>query len=192
MKDDVTLLTEINKAVAEVNAAQVEVASKSKAVGVLLLEAKKIHPKVKDFKAFLKRVDGLELSRAYDCMRLAGGRVTDDELRKDARERQQKSRAKKKIPKPAPKPLPDFRDVTESLPKPEPKTKPKPKQPASAISDAMHRVTGAGKSAFALREFTFACKSWLPQITVPDDQITAITTMREWLEVMAANKGRAA
>jgi hypothetical protein len=54
-------------------------------------------------------------------LRLAGGRTTDDELRKDARERQQKSRAKKKIPRPAPK-LDSFRDVTESLPKPEPKS----------------------------------------------------------------------
>jgi hypothetical protein len=187
MKDDVTLLDKINKAVAEVNAAQAEVASKYKAVGLLLLEAKKIH-KGKAFEAFLKRVDGLGLSRAYDCMRLAGGRVTEEELRRDARERQQRSREKKKkkIPKPAPTPLPDFRDVTESLPKPE------PKQPVSAISDAMHRVTGAGKSAFALREFTFACKSWLPQITKPDDQVEAIRVMGEWTQVMAANKGRAA
>ena len=120
--DDATLLTKINAAVAAANeaestvaTAQAELVSRSKAVGVLLLEAKKLHPAVKDFEAFLKRVDGLKLSRAYDLLRLAGGRTTDEQLKKDARERQQKSRAKKKLPRPTPtlkKPEPDriFRD----------------------------------------------------------------------------------
>jgi hypothetical protein len=39
--------------------------SRSKQVGMLLLEAKKLHPAVKDFEAFLIRVS-LKLSRAYD------------------------------------------------------------------------------------------------------------------------------
>jgi hypothetical protein len=38
-----------------------------------------------------------ELSRAYDLLRLAGGRTTDEELRKDARERVAKHREAKKI-----------------------------------------------------------------------------------------------
>jgi hypothetical protein len=50
---------------------------------------------VKDFDAFLKKVHGLKLSRAYELLRLAGGRTTDEELKKENRERQQKSRAKK-------------------------------------------------------------------------------------------------
>jgi hypothetical protein len=58
-------------------------------LGTLLLEAKKLHPKVKDFEAYLKQVDGLKLSRAYDYLRIAGGRATDEELRKEARERKQ-------------------------------------------------------------------------------------------------------
>ena len=66
--------------------------SRSKAVGLLLLEAKKLHPKVKDFDAFLSRVEGLGRSRAYDLMNLARGRTTDEELKKDARDRQAKSR----------------------------------------------------------------------------------------------------
>jgi hypothetical protein len=122
--DDATLLTRINAAVVAANeaersvaTAQAELVSRSKAVGLLLLEAKKLHPKVKDFEEFLKRVDGLKLSRAYDLLRLAGGRTTDEELRKDARDRQQRSREKKKtIPRPTPalkKPDPDFRDITE-------------------------------------------------------------------------------
>jgi len=59
---------------------------------------------VKDFDAFLKKVQGLKLSRAYELMRLAGGRTTEAELKKDARERKRKSRAnKKKLPKSEPK-----------------------------------------------------------------------------------------
>src|SRR5213080_498342 len=92
--DKVVLLAKINAAVAEhntaeqaVTTAQSEFVSKSKAVGLLLLEAKKRHPKVADFEAFLKLVDGLKLSRAYDLLRLAGGRTTDEELRNEARDR---------------------------------------------------------------------------------------------------------
>ena len=78
---------------------------------MLLLEARKLHPAVKDFEAFLKKVHGLGRSRAYDLLRLAGGRTTDDELKKDARDRKRKSREKQKetqnkeLPKPEPKPI---------------------------------------------------------------------------------------
>jgi hypothetical protein len=107
---DAALLKKLNEAVAAANEAEKiaetaksEFVSRSKTVGLLLLEAKKLHPAVKDFDAFLRRVDGLKLSRAYDLLRLAGGRVTDEELKKDATDRQRKSRAnKKKLPKPAP------------------------------------------------------------------------------------------
>jgi hypothetical protein len=104
--------------------AQAELVSRSKAVGLLLLEAKKLYPKVKVFDAFLGRVQGLKLSRAYDLMKLAGGRTTDEELRQDARERQAKSRAKKKKPPVTQTPVENgdvieleadsFRDVTET------------------------------------------------------------------------------
>jgi hypothetical protein len=120
------LLGRINAAVAVANdaerrvtTAQTEFVSRSRAVGVLLLEAKKLHPKVKDFEAFLQRVDGLQLSRAYDLMRVAGGRKTDEELRKETRDRVQKHRDKKRDKLP-PKPAP-------TLKKPEPEPKPEPK-----------------------------------------------------------------
>ena len=110
--NDEVLLNKINAAVAEHNAAeqavttaQSEFVSKPKVVGQLLLEAKKRHPKVADFEAFLKRVNGLKLSRAYDLLRLAGGRTTDEELRQEARERKRKSRAKKKLPPKSPPPV---------------------------------------------------------------------------------------
>ena len=73
------LLTKLQKAVAACNEAEsnvetarAELVSRSKAVGLLLLEAKKQHPAVEDFEAFLKKVQGLQLSRAYDLMRIAG------------------------------------------------------------------------------------------------------------------------
>jgi hypothetical protein len=120
--DSDKLLTKINKAVAEANAvektmqaAQTELVSRSKAIGMLLLEAKKLHPAVKDFETFLKKVRGLKLSRAYDLLRLAGGRTTDEELRKETRDRVKKHREKKKLPERNPKPVSvTDHDVTES------------------------------------------------------------------------------
>ena len=113
--NDEVLLGKINAAVAEHNAAEKDLVSKSKVVGQLLLEAKKLHPAKKDFEAFLRRINGLHISRAYDLLRLAGGRVTDEELRKEARERQKKSRAKRKLPKPEPQP--ESVTVTDDPPK---------------------------------------------------------------------------
>jgi hypothetical protein len=83
---------------------------------LLLLEAKKLHPAVTNFEAFLKKVQGLRLSRAYDYMRIAGGRTTDEEIRKATRDRVKKHRDKKKLP-PTSEPIPisvTGVDVTES------------------------------------------------------------------------------
>ena len=61
---DTELLARLNKAVAvandaqsKVTTAQDELVSRSKAVGQLLLEAKKLHPAPKDFESFLKKVN---------------------------------------------------------------------------------------------------------------------------------------
>jgi hypothetical protein len=89
----------VTTAQATVTTAQAELVARSKTVGLLLLEAKHLHPAVKDFDAFLKKVDGLKRSRAYDYMRIAGGRATDEELKKDARDRVRKHREKKKSAK---------------------------------------------------------------------------------------------
>jgi pyruvate/2-oxoglutarate dehydrogenase complex dihydrolipoamide acyltransferase (E2) component len=135
----------VETAVQTVETARSELVSRSKAVGLLLLEAKKLHPAVKDFEAFLKRVDALKLSRAYDLMKLAGGSTTDEELRKDARERQAKSRAKKKLPQPA-----------TPLPKPEP-SKPKPERrkdsvTSEAVTESAEASAERMKEAFAAAE----------------------------------------
>jgi hypothetical protein len=114
------LLGEIKLAVAAANdaeqnvtTARAELVSRSTRVGMLLLEAKKLHPATGDFKAFLKEVDGLGLSRAYDLMRLAGGRTTDEELRKETRDRVERHRAKKRLSKTEPEPSVTSAPVTE-------------------------------------------------------------------------------
>ena len=151
------LLAKINAAVAAANAAetkvttaQAELVSRSKTVGLLLLEAKKLHPAVKDFEAFLRKVQGLKLSRAYDCMRVAGGRTTDEEIRKATRDRVEKHRASKKLPGPTPTPKPVPRKLSVT----------KPDVTESA----------AETSARCFAEFTIACRMWLPQITVEADR----------------------
>jgi hypothetical protein len=163
LKDAVAAANEAEKTV---ETARTELVSASKTVGLLLLEAKKLHPAVKDFEAFLKRVDGLKLSRAYDLMRLAGGRATEEEIRKDTRDRVKKHRAsKKKLPKPAPAPK-----------KPEPKPDPisvtgvDVTEPAETGAEKRKPEKGDAKqsSAHALAEFNFACRTWLPKMTEAD------------------------
>ena len=201
MDSDKVLLDKINAAVAEHNAAeqavttaQSELVSKSKVVGQLLLEAKKRHPKVADFEAFLKRVNGLKLSRAYDLLRLAGGRTTDEELRQDARERKRTSRAKKKLPRP--EAMPDTKPDTKP---PLSVTHPPVTESGSAdteFTEEQHRARMAAlsvptdlsvpsfldrtnnaepatapdpeRSRNALANFKAGCKTWLPVLTDDD------------------------
>lgn len=176
MNPDQLLLGKINAAVAaaaeaerKVETAQTELVSRSKIVGGLLLEAKKRHPTVSGFERFLERVDGLKLSRAYDYLRLAGGRVTDEELREDARERKRKSREKQKkeLPKPLPAPKPisvTHSNVTES----------------SEIDPKQHRADSARldedakASADYLADFKTACRELLPKITDAADRMAAV------------------
>jgi hypothetical protein len=181
--NDTELLAKLNEAVAAANeaeksvaTAQAELVSRSKAVGLLLLEAKKLHPSVKGFEAFLERVDSLKLSRAYDLMRLAGGRVTDEKLKKDARERQQKSRAnRKELPRSAPKklrkPEQDSVTVTESA-----EISIEQRRAENAELDLSAEEKAAKASERALAEFTVACRTWLPKITEESDRQKARLT----------------
>jgi hypothetical protein len=177
---DAALLAKLNQAVAAANEAEKiaetaksEFLSRSKTVGLLLLEAKKLHPAVKDFDAFLRRIDGLKLSRAYDLLRLAGGRVTDQELKKEARERKQRSRAnKKKLPRPAPalkkpepEPKPDSVTVTESA-----EISIEQRRAENAELDLSAEERAAKASARYLAEFAVACRTYLPKITVEADR----------------------
>ena len=198
---DKALLDKINAAVADHNAAekavttaQSELVSKSKIVGQLLLEAKKRHHKVADFEAFLKRANGLKLSRAYDCMRIAGGLTTDEELRKEARERVRRHRAKEKLPKLEPVSVTDPAvtetpmRITQSH-----ETSEEQRRADNASLDAesepaplpeFDRSPAAKRKQWsrrALNEFTYACKSYLPKITEETDRQGALRIVTEML-----------
>jgi hypothetical protein len=159
-----------NEAEATLTTAQAELVSRSKKVGLLLLEAKGLHPAVKDFEAFLKRVDGLKLSRAYDLLRLAGGRTTDEEIRKDTRERVKKHRAKKKLPVPAPAPKAEPKpiSVTEPHVTESAEISIEQRRAENAELDLSTDERAAKASARALAEFTVACRTWLPKMTDAD------------------------
>jgi hypothetical protein len=159
-KQDTTpdaLLEKIIFAVKAADDAKVSHASRSKEVGVLLLEAKKLHPSANDFLAYLNKVPGQKLTRAYECMAIAGGRTTDLLVRKATRDRVKKHRASlKKISKPAIPPTsaskPTFVSVTVT-------------ENAKVSAEDEE-----AKSAHFLAEFTFAAKRYLPQITVEADR----------------------
>jgi hypothetical protein len=164
------LLEKINAAVKAANAAeqsvttaQAELVSRSKAVGLLLLEAKKLHPAVTKFEAFLKKVQGLGLSRAYDYMRIAGGRATDEEIRKATRDRVKKHRDKKKLP-PTSEPIPisvTGVDVTESA-----EASAERRKAENANLSPEERA--AKLSAHNLSEFQVACRTYLPNLIEAD------------------------
>lgn len=140
------LIRKLNPAIKEMNEARVALVSRSKIVGELLLKAKTIYPKVKDFEAFLKRVDGLHLSRAYELMRLAGGRTTDEAIRKDTRDRVKKHRDKK---------------AQLSKPEPDPEI-------SVTVTETKLRDPMADLSARSLAEFKYACRLYLPKLDAGD------------------------
>jgi ABC-type Na+ efflux pump permease subunit len=145
--------TAVNEAA---KAKRAKVVSRAKTLGLLLLDAHKRHPKVDDFKEFLRDVKGLHLSRAYDYMAVASNRTTVQQLRDQARERKQRSRKKKKSEQ-----APDSVTVTES-----------PEQHKT------ENATGKG-SAHYLAEFTVACRMYLPKITDEADRQTALALVVE-------------
>jgi hypothetical protein len=156
MENENQLLTKINEAVAAANEAneasnvaaaaaneawkrvkktQDVAASRNMTVGKLLLEAKK---QVKDFDAFLKRVVGLKKARVRELMAIAGGDITEEESKRNTRQRVQKHRANKQRPKP------------------------------ELVSVTSAPVTEADRSTRALAEFTDACHQYLPNMTQAD------------------------
>jgi hypothetical protein len=160
------LLSRITMAVALANdaekkaeGARAEYVSRQRAIGELLLELKQRYPKPKEFEAKLSEVSGLQRSRAYDYMALAGGRKTEEALREEARLRKEKERERKakekkereQAEKAKPIPKPESVTVTDE------KTKPKPNDTP---------VTKAS----ALDEFRFAARNWIPRMSATDKQ----------------------
>ncbi len=182
---DADLLVKLNDTVAAANeaektvtTAQAELVSRSKAVGLLLLEAKKLHPAAKDFEAFLNKVQGLKLSRAYDLLRLAGGRTTDEEIKKATRDRVKKHRASKKLPQPEPPPVAPLPlsvtrpDVTESAEASAEKRKALNADFGLSVGEKAAKATtpepkpAAATSKKYLEWFAVACREYLPHVTV--------------------------
>jgi hypothetical protein len=160
-----------NEAEQSVTTAQAELVSRSKTVGLLLLEAKKLHPKVADFESFLKKINGFKLSRAYDLLRLAGGRTTDEELKKETRERVRRHREKQKLspkPQPLPAPMPPSAITTEydlSVTVTETAEESADRRKAeNAAADAASTIE-AKKALFNFKE---ACEKWLPTLGMAD------------------------
>jgi hypothetical protein len=181
MSDD--LLQRINTAVKAANETKAEYDSRSKAVGTLLLELKKLHPATKDFKAVLeKQVEGLRsLSWAYICMDMAAGRVTHEEVKKVERERKAKNRAKKKLAKPEP-----FRDVPEKTALPPPEVTAPDATTESEWMKAQHaahegEILEPELSARNLAEFKGACKTYLSRLNEADLKTArAFVTLDQW------------
>jgi len=117
----VALLAEINVAVRVMNQAKETVTtaqeayvSRSKEVGVLLLRLRELNPD-ETFEDLLSRIEGLHRTVAYDCMRVAGGRTTVEEIRAATAERVRKHREKRAKSLPQPEPVsvtcPDVTDT---------------------------------------------------------------------------------
>ena len=188
------LLARLKAAVKDCNAVeaaarekQANLVSKSKEVGELLLEAKRFYPAVKEFEAFIGKVHGLKLSRAYDLLRLAGGRTTDEELKKEARERKQKSRAnKKKLAKPRPG------EPEGPGPKPISVTTPYVTESPEISAEQRKRenanlgMTAAERSKRNLEWFAVACREYLPNITVEVHRQEAHRLVAELTQAKAA------
>jgi hypothetical protein len=69
-----------NEALATFETSRETFTSRAKDVGALLIEARK-GKTVKEFDAYLKQVEGLSLSWAYEAMALAGGRLSRSKRR---------------------------------------------------------------------------------------------------------------
>jgi hypothetical protein len=107
--DDAELLARIqaaakadSQAVAAHEKTTVEVKSRARALGVVLLEARRAHPD--DFWEFIKPVTCLKRSRIDDCLRIAAGRTESEQIAEEERQRKlscdrvKKHRNKKVLP----------------------------------------------------------------------------------------------
>jgi hypothetical protein len=184
---DGKLKEEVIAATKRLDNAQSKTRDAAKELGLLLIEAKRRHPAVKDFEAFLKDAGGIKLTRAYELIGVAGGRIESAKLREDNAKRNREHRAKKKAaererfkallkPGPEPEPPPQFpsRDgkpefgriegIEEHDPEHVGGADQSPEEREhSAWLDAADKAQEA--SAHALAEYTDACRKWLPKIT---------------------------
>jgi hypothetical protein len=165
-KDDTILAAKIVAAMKEYDAADATRKEKAIAAGKLLAEAHKKHPTEKAFEKFLQLAGGIQLRRARDLIGFALGRKDFEKHQIENAAAQQRHRDKLKaekierekekavLPKPDPKPDPK--------PKPKDKGKPEPKPTERPA------LRNAAMSATSLREFEFACRTYLPRLNEAD------------------------
>jgi hypothetical protein len=161
-QDDAKLASRIIDAIKQVDAATAARNEKAVAAGKLLVEAHKRHPTEKAFKEFLLLAGGIQIRRAQDLIAVALKRKDFEQHQIDNAAAQQRHRDKLKAEKI------EREKERAALPKPDPKPKPKgngnpePK-PAEPRPDALRNA-----SAAILREFEYACRTYLPKLSETD------------------------
>jgi hypothetical protein len=158
---DIKLAEQIVDAMKEYDVATATRNDKAVAAGKLLHEAHERHPTEEAFKKFLLLAGGVQIRRAQDLIALALGRKDFEKQQAENAAAQQRHRDKlkaEKIERDKAKPA-----LPKPAPKPAGKGKPEPK-PATPKPDALRNA-----SAASLREFEFACKTYLPKLNNVSD-----------------------
>ena len=170
--DDAKLAAKIVKAMKDIDAADATRREKWVAAGRLLIEARERHPTEMAFEKFLQLAGGIQIRRARDLIAFALNRKDFEQHQIKNAAAQQRHRDKLKAEKierekqKAALPKPD--------PRPDPKPKPKPDhskgkgkpEPKPALRNAGNDA--ADQSSTNLREFEYACRTYLPRLSVSD------------------------
>ncbi len=161
-QDDAKLAAKIVDAMKEVDVATATRNEKAVAAGRLLIEAQKRHPTERAFGKFLELAGGVHIRRARDLIALAQGRKDFEQHQIENAAAQQRHRDKLKAEKI------EREKEKAALPKPDPKPKPKGKGKPESKPAESPALRNAAVSATALREFEFACKTYLPKLNLSD------------------------
>ena len=164
---DTKLAAKIIDAMKDVDAADATRKEKAIFAGSLLAEAQKRHPTESAFEKFLQLAGGIHIRRARDLIALALGRKDFERHQIENAAAQRRHRDKLKAEKI------DREKEKAALPKPDPKPKGKGKpelEPAErpALRNAGNDEDPADWSATNLREFEYACQSYLPKLNEMD------------------------
>jgi hypothetical protein len=169
-KDDAKLAAKIVVAIKELDAAEIAKKEKQIIAGRLLAEAQKRHPSDKAFEKFLVAAGGIQIRRARDLIAIALGRKDFEQHQEENAEAQQRHRDKLKAEK-FKREKADAEARGRMKPKPEPEQEPEPvaalrnaePEPAPQLEPKLNAI-----SANNLREFEFACRTYLPRLDKAD------------------------
>jgi hypothetical protein len=178
-QDDAKLAAKIIDAMKEYDAADATRKEKAIAAGTLLAEARKRHPGKKAFETFLELAGGIGYRRAEDLIAIAVGRKDFEREQAENAAAQQRHRDKLKAEKI------EREKAKAALPKPEP-AKPGPKTKGKPEPELRN------SSAAALREFKYACETYLPKLNI-SDFLEAVEFFNRGVQVHPSrNEGKAA